>query len=266
MKRILYILLFIGLNLQAQNKVGLICGSGQSNMAGTNDITSNRDSLNMKYWISPTSLIWDSLSSSWQYFIVRDNSSDYGISSQPLRNRNPTPFTSLAHNIDSLTPRKYYFVMHAIGGSQLYEDAGKVDWNVNSINEHYDSYKIAIQGAINELSGRGISIDTIYNVWFQGETDADDLTQSNAYEQNQSDLIDSLEANFNYPFKHYFMEIIDTYTYSSTVNTAKFNLAASRSNVILYENDVFEYVGVHITTPTQIELGDSLFKLIDDIY
>jgi hypothetical protein len=261
MKNILYIILFFSFITNAQT-VGLIVADGQSNMAGVNDISSNPSLLDYKYKASPYTYIFDSLTQNWQYTLVQPLGKSIGLHSQPGRLNTMNPIVSLAFNIDSIATREYYVVMHAVGGTQLYEEVGVRDWNVNSINEHWDSYKLIIQAAINDLTNQGITVDTIYRINYQGEQDAPDLTKANAYYQNSVDLIDSLEVNFNYPFKHYLIEIIDTYTYSSTVNGAKSTIAGERSNVILYENTNFIYSGVHINNTSQIELGDSLFKLI----
>jgi hypothetical protein len=263
MKKILFIFLIFAFSVAKSQTIGLIIGDGQSNMSGVNDISSNRTLLDFKYWMSPYTYIWDSLSSNWQYMIVRDNlTGDYGLGSQPNRLINMTPFVSLAHNVDSLATREFRFLMYAYGGSQLYQESGVQDWNVNSVDEYYNNYVSEINSAANNLSSQGIKIDTIYRIKYQGEQDADDLDKSNAFYQNESDFIDSLEANFNYPFRHILIEIVDTYTYSSTINGALSTIAGERSNAVLYENTNFIYSGVHIDNASQIELGDSLFQLI----
>lgn len=263
MKNILFTFLILASLTSKSQTIGLIIGDGQSNMSGVNDISSNRDLLDFRYWMSPYTYIWDSLSSSWQYMLIRDNlTGDYGLGSQPQRQISMTPFVSLAHNIDSLATREYRLLMYAYGGTQLYLDPTKLDWNVNSVGEYYQNYKSEITEAIANLTASGISVDTIYRVKYQGESDAEVEVKANAFYQNESDFIDSLEANFNYPFKHILIEIIDTYTYSATVNGALSTLASERSNVTLYENTDFVYSGVHIDNESQVVLGDSLFKLI----
>lgn len=160
---------------------------------------------------------------------------------------------------------KVIFVKFAVNGTQLYQDAGVTDWNVNSVGEYYDSLKTTID----LFEAYALQFGYKYNykgfIWLQGEADAAALVKANAYQQNQIDIIDSLRSYVNVPnLPIYTAQIYPSWTYSTTVNNAKINIANSKENVDIvgYKNIEYKADSIHMKTIGVFQIADSIYLQI----
>lgn len=137
-----------------------------------------------------------------------------------------------------------YILKYAVGGTRLEQDAGREDWNVNSVGELYDDLVAEIALVETWMTDRGKTFKWEGVVWWQGEGDSNTLSGANAYGTNVTDLYNSLNTvtGETLKFYQYNIEAIPLGTnrpYLATVNAGKASFTSgSPSNRKLYDTNV----------------------------
>jgi hypothetical protein len=107
------------------------------------------------------------------------------------------------------------------------------------------------------------------NIWWQGESDASDETQANAYEGRLGDYIDATEGQAWCVDPHWFILRLNTAnarTYTSTVRTAQAAVCSARDNCHLIDLDGYPMADAdHYSAPTYLEIGILLANQIMEL-
>lgn len=150
-----------------------------------------------------------------------------------------------------------------------YGGLGIANWN-SSTGFMYSSTVTFINDLTTKLTNAGYTYNIRGVIWFQGETDASNQTDANAYETNLTNLISDLRTEIgdaNLPF------VISKVSYTSgnepayltTVRTAQQNVADALTNVGILDSDSYgRQDTVHLSGEGQYQFGEDCVDVMED--
>lgn len=208
-------------------------------------------------------LIWNRVNTQWEKYNPEVNSAD--------GNAVFGPENSFLKDLADKTGKKSRIIKVAFGNTPLAKNDIKVDWNVETVGEHYDTLKTNITNAVNWHKPL-IAIPKLKGfIWMQGETDgADQSAWANAYFRNLINFTGGVLDHCNTINKangvDLKMEVVigkirQVGTWSQTVRDAQVKYCAMR-NANLIDTD--EYIMV-VDSPTVHYDSDSLILFGKDI-
>lgn len=174
----------------------------------------------------------------------------------------------LAYQYNQMTGDSLYIIKYAVGGTRLYPDAG-MDWSVSSTNEYYDSLLVYIDSALTWIRDEGKNPIIKAIVWHQGESDMNDGTYANGYEEQFTSLVNGLRTYLNTPELMFISAIPDPpyyYPYKTTVQQAIKAVASAISGVTVidFTQEKFTYKAdnIHLNYSDQIMFGKLILDFI----
>jgi len=161
---------------------------------------------------------------------------------------------------------RVYGVKTAQGGTSLAPDGSKNDWSA-STGELLASSHANVTNAKTKLEEMGKTV-TVVDAWWQGESDADNEAEANAYLQNETDLfalsdtIPALQGTRRFVYKIFERNAIGPYW--SVVNQAKLERAAADPRTTIIENNHYSLGGdlIHADANGQVTAGEDLGNAI----
>lgn len=195
----------------------------------------------------------------YRYYTVSCCPSGYNLNNFSIEIPLATYFTDVYNPV--------VFVKFAKNGTRLYND-GTTNWNVNAVHQYYDTLKQTIKAWKDYATLNGYRYTFKGFIWLQGEGDAQFLNMALAYQQNQTDLIDSVRAYVGRSdLPVYLQEIYPSEVYAGTVNAAKRAVAAAKVNVFVipWQGVQFKADSVHMSGNGVFMLGDSIWYHINTL-
>lgn len=142
---------------------------------------------------------------------------------------------------DAKPTEKFAIIKHAVGGTSLGNANGLANSWYPSGGQKYADFKSTVNSGLTALTNAGYTPHVVGMLWLQGENDSALLADANAYQQNLTNLIGDVRANYgaNLPF------IIGgigsdgqtSMPYRNTVQSAFSSVAGTLSNVRYFSND-----------------------------
>lgn len=184
------------------------------------------------------------------------------------------PLLSMAQAIGEDTTTPTFYVLSSVGGTNL-----AVDWNP-STGILYERAIHRDLEAIAHLQAQGYTVRIKALVWFQGETDAGNLTNANNYATNLAALFAAFRSDLSAPGLKFIVPGLsskNTTTYKATVRAAQESVAAADSNAVLIDPDDYPdfldgthygpqgavRMGRAIATAMGVTLRNNILKLFD---
>jgi hypothetical protein len=232
----------------------LITLTGQSNADGR--VGSASLPLSLADTISPNAYIW-----SGGQWVTLTLANAYGLDWGPE--------LAIAKALtDSMPTRVYYFVKQAQGSTSLAERAARSDWSPASSGEMYDQWVAQYDTAI-----ASIPIDYIYraNVWIQGEADATDSAEANAYQVNLENLIDTWDTETGLSTDWVICQTNDNinasfYDAKAIVRAAQAAVASARASVSIFDPTGFGLLNdnLHYNASGNISIGLQVQSILQE--
>lgn len=169
---------------------------------------------------------------------------------------------------DSMPTRVYYFVKQAQGSTSLAQRASKSDWSPASSGEMYDQWVAQYDTAI-----ASIPIDYIYraNVWIQGEGDATDSAEANAYQANLENLIDTWDTETGLNTDWIICQTNNNinasfYDAKAIVRAAQAAVASARPSVSIFDPTGFGLLGdnLHYNAAGNVSIGREVQAILQE--
>ena len=176
------------------------------------------------------------------------------------------PEVSFGHALNELFPDDdIYLVKYALGRTNLHED-----WKPDGSGVQYNTLKATADAAIQDLADDGLSPQVAGMIWLQGERDSQFAEMAAAYEENLTNLIETVREDFSADDMPFIIGRISTYfgDYNAQVRAAQVAVAEQMDNVGWVDTDdllwVYDNPG-HYNAAGQIELGDRFADGIAEI-
>jgi hypothetical protein len=158
-----------------------------------------------------------------------------------------------------------YIIKHAYGATALSQDATP-NWNKNTANSLFGGLKENISTGLQSLVDAGLNPSIRGFVWYQGEEDAFQGQSKAQYKANEQSFFSQLKTELSLPdFEIYSVLIQDKGNGFGNIRQAKIENAAIIPNYNLLNVDGFAVNaidGLHLTIPSQMELGRRIFELL----
>ncbi|MCB0515991.1 MAG: sialate O-acetylesterase [Chitinophagales bacterium] len=219
----------------------------------------------------------------YQVYTWNNWTSSFEILQVGVNNRFPTNIpdsrfgTEIRTGIRVRSYRKepFYLVKYAVGGTSLAPDNRvnpKSDWSPNA-GELFDDFSVQYRNAINNLTSLG-KIPLLKGViWIQGEADAQNLNDANAYYNNLYLNADSLFNRLaRLTADSYFQFILSglnntvPFPYFNKINQAMINTATQSPNIHYISNigTSLQADNVHYDAEGFKRLSNKIYNLIKD--
>ncbi len=151
---------------------------------------------------------------------------------------------SIAYRLKNSYGRDCVHMNISLGGTYLYQGAGSMDWNVNSVAK---SYAKLITDTAAMVAAIADSSYTAVFVWDHGQADSDTPTHATAYQANLTAFINAVRTNTGFTTAPFIMNKLNaattlvTYPEIATVRTAQVAVSvgggSAISGVYLIDND-----------------------------
>jgi hypothetical protein len=182
--KILYLFLFLPINLFSQEKLDLFIWAGQSNAQGWMG--------DAAYYPEEGKELDESILLNWT-FVDNESSGGEWITMQPQKGRFPKghfgPEVSFSRELKraGYNPAIFKYTKGATGLAR--------DWKAPGEGGIYDSMVNDLKAAINELEKHGFEVTLHAFIWIQGESDAGDEEAAKNYYRNLKLLVNDLRNN-----------------------------------------------------------------------
>ena len=218
--------------------------AGQSNAVGygyTNDLPSDLDLSNVKYWSG----------SNWE---------DMTVGSTNAAGNNRFGYEVPLAN---LVEKPSYFIKYAVGGTNLH-----TQWNPNTGGK-YAGWKTTFDNAIAGLGTNQYNIKGMF--WMQGESDTTSDTVANAYEANLNNLISQMRNDVDTNMKFFIGKIKywngGPVSKIDIIRSAQDAVANDDNNVFTIEtNDLSLTDSIHYNSGSLVTMAERFYnKLTNNI-
>ena len=150
-------------------------------------------------------------------------------------------------------------IKYSVGGTSLWSDWHAPDINYPNGGPQYEAFMNTVTTALGELS-LGYDPNIVGMIWMQGESDSSDLERAQAYEQNLTNLIQSIRSDLGVPNMPFVIGQISNqygYTYGSIVQQAQYNVSQTLPNtaLVITEDLTLNSDNIHYDAAGQIALG-----------
>lgn len=209
---------------------------GQSNAEGQGV---NTDMISGLQGAQANRFIWNNSNTAWEQLNIGSNnlgntSSNHGIEPHLMK------------KLQEDYGEDVFLFKYAVGGTSLH-----TDWAPDGPGTQWSTMETQWNNARSELTELFLRPDVVGVIWYQGEDDADNTTNAEAYEDNLTNFKTAIRNIFgaSVPFiepKIYVPD--DTYSEWETVNIAKQAVAALDSNHTYINEDIATIDDVHITS------------------
>lgn len=160
---------------------------------------------------------------------------------------------------DSLPGKKFAFIKDAVSGTYLNKSSGwRPPSSGGTAGTLYTNMMKHIDNALNAIDTSKYILRMAGFVWFQGEFDAQNTTDANAYEDNLTNLIKDIRNKLNTDDLPVIIPLIDVqsmWTYSSKVRAADIAVRNKLENVDTLDTKGFETDGIHYKAKGQVKIG-----------
>lgn len=245
----------------AKTAVPVFLLSGQSNMTGyapTSGLTADqmKTVANVKIYMD---LVWEGDATKLRKWLTLGPG--FGSSAS-----NIGPELYLGRTLSDSFPTTQIALIKCCSGSTYLGKAS--DWLPPSSNNGTGGalYRKMVDTAIvNALKTFNTAFDTTQYtpkwagfVWLQGEFDAEDLTLSNAYNTNLTNLIKDIRNQLKVSDLPVIIPLIDVqtqWTYNSIIRAAEVAMTTTYKNVDTRDTKGYPTNGTHYTGPGQVKIG-----------
>ena len=174
------------------------------------------------------------------------------------------PELSLGYQLHAADPTdNIYLIKYAVGGTNLASD-----WNPNGTGACFNAFKSEVNTAMQNLTTAKLSPTIAGMFWMQGETDASDQANAQAYQTNLTNFIGDVRSDFNTPNMPFVLGRIINFYYDTTppggnalVRNAQVTVANTVPNCSWVSTDSLELNPTetgHFGTQGQLDLGLSM--------
>ena len=247
--------------VHAKTAVPVFLLSGQSNMTGyapTSGLTTDQMKTvpNVKIYMD---LVWEGDASKLRKWLTLGPG--FGSSSS-----NIGPELFLGRTLSDSFPTTQIALIKCCSGSTYLGKAS--DWLPPSSNNGTGGNlyrKMTDTAIVNALKTFNTAFDTSkYTpqwagfIWLQGEFDAEDLTLSNAYKTNLTNLIKDIRAKLkvtDLPVVIPMIDVQNQWTYNSIVRAAEVAMTTTYKNADTLDTKGYPTNGTHYTGPGQVKIG-----------
>ncbi len=169
------------------------------------------------------------------------------------------PEITFGHDMADAQSSDVILIKYSVGGTSLWSDWHAPDISDPNGGPQYEAFINTVNGALAGLS-LGYEPYIAGMIWMQGESDSSDLDRAQAYEQNLTDLIQSIRSDFGVPNMPFVIGQISNqygYTYGPAVQQAQYNISQTLPNTALVVTDdlTLNADNIHFDAAGQIMLG-----------
>jgi hypothetical protein len=181
----------------------------------------------------------------------------------------------IQHYRATFPTRNLLIVRYTASGTQLGQDAARLDWNVRSSGELFDGARAAVRGALAAVRSLGFRPNIRLLWWQQGESDMSTADLASRYQSNLAALVAAVrdpDGDFAMPANSPFVigRTSSRLGLPNPVRAAQTAIAhadVGGLQVLLDDDDLpFETDGIHLTNADQIILGDRLWAIDQRTY
>jgi carbohydrate esterase-like sialic acid-specific acetylesterase len=232
--------------LRESTATNVIFVAGQSNAVGWNETAATVPSLLQR---PSGAMIWTGRA--WQYLVngtnngkLSSNGSKWGCEAEFAR------LWALERN------ERLFIVKHAVGGTAL------ADYWSPGTGTGYIAMTRYATTAKSALTGKGYTVNCIGLLWMQGESDAVNQAQANAYCANLSNFFARVRSDWGSASMPIVVgRIADQaeLTYRTVVRAAQAEVVAGDGHAALVDTDAYGNDGLHYSTNGIVDMGADMY-------